>query len=262
VQREREGELFRHGKIVSESSHFHALTSRSAPGRIIGAYVGKAKRRFAFSRALLSSRTRLFSELHQVDRHRAGKNFAVCTRAGRRALSAQTFCKHCDCLRRARDDPDKDFCYAVRNAIVDHSTEHGLSAKAIAVAYKLTDGACPLRGFLCSLYHCIGDAGSLTEKSMPQAFLVDLVSSRMEVSEALLDVVDVRLRLVTAGQLPPSQPSHWIRESFKSGWRLVLFTDKALKHPVTKFAMEYLPGLTRHFTKSSRPSSKVLYIGA
>jgi hypothetical protein len=164
--------------------------------------------------------------------------------------------------RLADELDDKDFCYAVRNAIVDHSTEHGLSAKAIAVAYKLTDGACPLRGFLCSLYHCIGDSGSLTEKSMPQAFLVDLASFRMEVSEALSDVADVRLRLVTAGQLPPSQPSHWIRESFKSGWRLVLFTDKALKHPVTKFAMEYLPGLTGHFTKSSRPSSKVLYIGA
>jgi hypothetical protein len=98
---------------------------------------------------------------------------------------------------------DVDFRHAVRSAIVDDCAEIGLSTRTIAIAYKQTDGPCPVRDFLCHLYRCIGQSHSLDDKFMPQAFIRDLAKSRMSNSKTPASAAKVRQHMMTAGQLGP-----------------------------------------------------------
>jgi hypothetical protein len=98
---------------------------------------------------------------------------------------------------------DVDFRHAVRNAIVDDCAESGLSTRGIAIPYQETDGACPVRDFLCHLYRCIGQWYSLDDKLMPQAFIKDLARCPMSNSKTPASSSEVRQHMLAAGQLGP-----------------------------------------------------------
>lgn len=155
-----------------------------------------------------------------------------------------------------------NFLYAVRNAIVDECTKTGLSTKTISKAYKLSDGTCSLRTFLCHLFVCIADFQSLSNRQVPQAFIIDLAKLHTTTPDSTATLQE---RMIATGLLGPQKKDH--EQVTATGWHWLARGAALLRHPVTKYAgkhaLPYVPQVLRYSTSMTSVTSpkNVLLIG-